>query len=91
MKILNVAEKPSVAKEVTKILSKGAYNSVHSDSKFNPVYEFNFPLKGNSVNMIFTSVTGHLMKIEFLEEYSNWNQVNPSILLKGNIIFKNEI
>ena len=81
MNILNVAQNPLIAKEITKILSNGSYNK-YSDFKFNPVYEFNFSLKGKNENMIFTSVSGHLMKFEFLKQFKKWNQNNLSLLLK---------
>jgi len=35
---LNVAEKPSVAKEVSRILSNGAQKMMDSESKYNPVF-----------------------------------------------------
>ena len=37
---LNVAEKPSVAKGVTQILSQGKFKSSQGLSKYNPIYEF---------------------------------------------------
>ena len=38
--ILHVAEKPSVAKEITHILAKNRHQTIRSESKYNPVYEF---------------------------------------------------
>ena len=41
-KILNVAEKNSVAKEISNQLGNGNVQKAYSDSKFNPVYIFNY-------------------------------------------------
>ncbi|EGR31996.1 hypothetical protein IMG5_098220 [Ichthyophthirius multifiliis] len=82
--IINVAEKPSVAKEVTKILSKGRHSNIQSESKFNPIYKFNYQLYQQPVNMLFTSVTGHIIQTKFDDKFKNWTQVNPQILLDPN-------
>ena len=37
---LNVAEKPSVAKGVSQILSQGKYSTTSGLSKYNPIYTF---------------------------------------------------
>lgn len=68
---LNVAEKPSVAKEMAHVLSGcggGQLRSIPSESRFNPVFEFSF--EGNT--MIVTSVAGHLMETEFPPETQSW-------------------
>ena len=65
LQILNVAEKPSVAKEITHLLSRKVFQAEHSDSKYNPVYRFEYPFRNKVSDMIFTSVTGHVMGVEF--------------------------
>ncbi|EJW03513.1 hypothetical protein EDEG_00195 [Edhazardia aedis USNM 41457] len=80
MIILNVAEKPSVAKTISSLLS----NNVHitkSDCKFTPNLKFVF--KNN--DMIFTSVLGHLFNNDFGSEYNDWANVNPKSLLSADI------
>ncbi len=71
MRALNVAEKPSVAKTVTELLSKRNYEKSSSLSKYNPVFEFNYKIKDEDYSMRFTSVTGHLMNYEFNSK-SKW-------------------
>ena len=74
--ILNVAEKPSVAKAISKILSGDSYNQGISKSTYNPVQQFDYCFRdeGNiPVKMIMTSVSGHLMKYEFSEELKKWS------------------
>ena len=31
--------------------------------------------------MLFTSVTGHLMSLKYLDKYKNWNEWDPAIIL----------
>nr|CCC95527.1 unnamed protein product [Trypanosoma congolense IL3000] len=65
---LNVAEKPSVAKEISFILSNGTYRSTATHSRYNPVFEFDM----NGKHMLCTSVKGHLMTDEFPPQAKNW-------------------
>ena len=71
--ILNVAEKPSVAKELARILCKNGYpTSTPGKSKYNCIYHFpceNAGQLGNNVDMRITSVTGHLLEMEFQAPY----------------------
>ena len=71
---LNVAEKPSVAKEISRILATGSGHpprTCPSQSRFNPVFEF--PYRG--VQMLFTSVAGHLMEDQFPPSAKSWSAV----------------
>lgn len=34
-------------------------------SQYNPVYEFPYEIQNQHVQMVFTSVTGHLMELDF--------------------------
>lgn len=65
---LNVAEKPSVAKEMAQSLSGGHCRNIASLSRFNPVFEFSFEGK----TMLVTSVAGHLMETEFPPHTRSW-------------------
>lgn len=71
---LNVAEKPSVAKGVTQILSKGQFRTTTGLSKYNPIYEFNMDINGRPCNMKFTSVLGHVKGIKYPEGLGNWQE-----------------
>lgn len=65
--VLSVAEKPSVAKELAKIIAAdGPMDKRAGFSQYNHVFTIprcNF--KGRNVSMKITSVTGHVMEIEF--------------------------
>ena len=85
---MNVAEKPSIARKITELLSANNFSSEFSFSKYNPVYKFNFDLSKlnqtlNDANMSFTSVTGHLCSLSFTGNYKNWQELDPFILFKG--------
>lgn len=54
---------------------------VESESKYNPVFQFDFKLQQQPVSMLFTSVTGHLVSTKFEDKYKSWTTFNPSVLL----------
>jgi DNA topoisomerase-3 len=94
--ILNVAEKPSVAKEISQILSSSRFTSRRTESQYNPVHMFEMDFRGSRVQMAFTSVTGHVMNCAFPKRYHNWKSVDPIVLLKGykiriNMIYEIEV
>jgi len=65
IQILNVAEKPSVAKGISGILSSGNQSKRMGFSKFNPIHTFWQNFKNQKCKMHVTSVTGHIMNYEF--------------------------
>ncbi|KAJ1407144.1 putative DNA topoisomerase III alpha [Ochromonadaceae sp. CCMP2298] len=79
-KILSVAEKPSVAKELASIISRQPADSIKRPgfSPYNPIFEINHCLfKNQPAKMTMTSVTGHLMEIEFNGAYKGWTSCQP--------------
>lgn len=80
--VLNVAEKPSVAKAVSEILSRGGggYRARPGRSCYNRVFEFDLTIKRQQCHMLFTSVTGHLMELDFDDRYRKWNSCDPTDL-----------
>ncbi|WMV53132.1 hypothetical protein MTR67_046517 [Solanum verrucosum] len=80
VRVLNVAEKPSVAKAVSGILSKnqpGGMRVRDGRSRYNKIFEFNYTIRNQPCQMLFTSVTGHLMELEFDERYRKWHSCDP--------------
>ncbi|CAN0106769.1 unnamed protein product [Ectocarpus sp. 8 AP-2014] len=88
IKAINVAEKPSVAKELANILGGGNSRRRQGRSQYNPIFEFdNCSMMGQSVNMKITSVTGHLMELEFAEPYGKkWGACQPVELFTAPLI-----
>ncbi|SBS87711.1 DNA topoisomerase 3, putative [Plasmodium malariae] len=85
IKVLNVAEKPSVASAIADILSKGKQNKKKSYSKYNPVFTFEYKIKNDTWYMYVTSVTGHLTEQKFDDRYKNWNNTDPQELFDAKI------
>ncbi|EYU20555.1 hypothetical protein MIMGU_mgv1a019308mg [Erythranthe guttata] len=81
LRVLNVAEKPSVAKAVSGILSKnpssGGLRVREGRSRYNKIFEFNYAIQNQQFQMSFTSVTGHLMELEFEDRYRKWHSCDP--------------
>ncbi|RWS07211.1 hypothetical protein B4U79_07604 [Dinothrombium tinctorium] len=91
MKVLNVAEKNDAAKNIANILSRGAMRKREGFSRFNKIYDFdyNIPYIGNC-NMIMTSVSGHLINIDFTDRYRRWYSCDPVELFNAPIVEKCE-
>eukprot|EP01084_Bolivina_argentea_P022072 41004_1 len=85
VKILHVAEKPSVARGITQILSRGASNSRPGFSQYNPCYDFQCDINGMRHNMTVTSVTGHIMGLEFAPSHRKWHSCDPVELFSAPI------
>lgn len=86
--ILSVAEKPSVAKELAAIISKQNVDGLKRQgvSPYNPVFDIaNCSFQNGAAKMIVTSVTGHLMEIEFDAAYKGWNNCQPIELFTAPI------
>lgn len=79
--VLNVAEKPSIAKLIALFLSDGNSSKGHSHSKYNPVYNFERDFRGQDADIIVTSVTGHIQGLQFPLKYKSWRNVDPSKLI----------
>lgn len=88
IRVLNVAEKPSVAKSVAEILSRrggGGLRSREGRSRYNRVFEFEYAIGGQLCYMLMTSVTGHLMEIDFDDRFRKWHSCDPADLYHAPI------
>lgn len=79
IKVLMVAEKPSLARSLAEILSRKKCRRRKSWCSACDVYEFEgvFLAEGQSAAFKMTSVCGHVMSIDFLPKYNKWDQVDP--------------
>lgn len=84
--VLCVAEKPSVAKTASQILSRGKSRAEQSCSKYNLNYKFQGKFQNQDVEYCFTSVAGHVYQSDFPPEYGNWARVEPADLFKAPIL-----
>eukprot|EP00466_Bigelowiella_natans_P007193 jgi/Bigna1/57958/fgenesh1_pm.42_\ len=86
MRVLSVAEKPSVAKKLAQILGRsGRPNQRSGPSVYNKIFDIKMELENQNVDMAITSVTGHLMQLEFEGNYSSWGAVSPNELFDAPI------
>ena len=89
VQILMVAEKPSLAKSIGEILSHRNYERRKSICNACDVYEFKgtFPAGGSAhgrgtgygveAHFKMTSVCGHVMGLDFLPKYNQWDRIDP--------------
>ncbi|EIM22038.1 prokaryotic type I DNA topoisomerase [Wallemia mellicola CBS 633.66] len=88
IKYLCVAEKPSISKSITQILSSGSYNSRNTSSKFIKNYDFNYKMtgyNGRQVSFTVTAVAGHLTASDFGKDYRKWHSCDPLQLFDGRV------
>ncbi|RMZ99619.1 DNA topoisomerase 3-alpha, partial [Brachionus plicatilis] len=85
LKILNVAEKNNAAKSIASLLSKGTCRKRESAAPFNQIYEFEYNLFNQNCLMVMTSVSGHLLSLEFSNKYKRWDSCDPIELFDAKI------
>ncbi|KAI1795621.1 DNA topoisomerase [Ganoderma leucocontextum] len=83
MRVLCVAEKPSIAKSITQILSGGQFNTRNSRNKYIKNYDFDYPQ--TNAQFTVTSVMGHVMEYDFNAMYSKWTSCDPFKLFDAPI------
>jgi len=83
MKVLCVAEKPSIAKAVSQILAGGHFQVSGTNNKYIKNYKFTsrFPQWGEC-DVVFTSVAGHLTEADFDGQWRKWTTCAPVALFE---------
>ncbi|KAL7068520.1 DNA topoisomerase family protein [Cryptosporidium serpentis] len=69
-----VAEKPSIAETVAKVLSNGNLNTRQCKT---PVHEYTAHFQHKRAFFKVTSVSGHVFETDFPSKYSNWESTDP--------------
>ena len=77
--VFMVAEKPSLAQSLAKILSNGQMSTRKGSNGACSIHKYTgrFPQTGEQVRFKFTSVCGHVMTLDFIGKYNNWDKVDP--------------
>ncbi|BEJ16114.1 hypothetical protein CspHIS471_0507190 [Cutaneotrichosporon sp. HIS471] len=93
MRVLCVAEKPSIAKELARILSGGHFDNRAGKNKFCRNFDFPYrlppPLGDNrDCEFTVTSVLGHLTETDFPDEYRQWSSCDPFALFDAPVVTK---
>ncbi|TDL26071.1 prokaryotic type I DNA topoisomerase, partial [Rickenella mellea] len=83
MRVLCVAEKPSIARSVTQILSGGQFETRPSQNKYIKNFDFAYP----QTNSLFTvtSVSGHLTEHDFPSTHRAWHSCDPFVLFDAPV------
>ena len=84
--VFMVAEKPSLAQSLAKILSNGNMNSRKGMNGACSVHEYTGRFHGETMRMKMTSVCGHVMGADFLGKYNNWDKVDPVVPFSFSVI-----
>ena len=83
--LLCVAEKPKVAFTAASILSGGKFKSEKTKDEYVKNHIFDCKFQGEDVNVIFTAVKGHLVNLEFPEQYHGWFTTDPKDLFSCDV------
>ena len=88
VRVLNVAEKPSVAKEVSAVLSANSCSNDSTCAQYNRMHRFSYALPGyGQSEMVFTSVLGHLMDHRFSDPaLLQWSACDPAELFDAAVV-----
>lgn len=88
LKVLNVAEKNDVAKNVANILGGGSVSRREGYSVYNKVFDFHchVPSLRFPCDMIMTSVSGHLLNYDFTSAHAKWHSCDPKVLFNAPIV-----
>uniref|UniRef100_UPI00398EE5A6 DNA topoisomerase 3-alpha n=1 Tax=Pristiophorus japonicus TaxID=55135 RepID=UPI00398EE5A6 len=83
--VLCVAEKNDAAKGIAEIMSGGRFRRREGLSRFNKIYEYESNLFGQNVAVVMTSVSGHLLELEFKSPFQKWHSCNPVTLFDAEV------
>ncbi|RWS16329.1 DNA topoisomerase 3-beta-1-like protein [Dinothrombium tinctorium] len=87
--VLMIAEKPSLAESLAKILSNGHVKTRKGSNGACFIHEYRGAFNGISNCLFkFTSVCGHVMTSDFPGKYNNWDRVEPLELFSAPVIKK---
>jgi DNA topoisomerase-3 len=85
-RVLNVAEKPSIAKSISGILSGGQQTVRQGGNKYCKLFDFAAQVPGfGHCQMVVTSVLGHILESDFRPPYSGWQSCDPVELFEAPI------
>ncbi|KAF8843023.1 prokaryotic type I DNA topoisomerase [Paxillus ammoniavirescens] len=83
MRVLCVAEKPSIARSISQILSGGRVETRATQNRFIRNFDFDYPQTNSRVTV--TSVSGHLLTHDFPDAYRQWHSCDPLSLFDAPI------
>lgn len=75
--VLMVAEKPSLAASLANILSNGKNSSRKGFNGACSIHEWNGTFMNSQARLKMTSVCGHVLGVDFISKFNNWDRVDP--------------
>ncbi|KDQ57416.1 hypothetical protein JAAARDRAFT_193749 [Jaapia argillacea MUCL 33604] len=88
MRVLCVAEKSSIARSITQILSGGQFDTRNTPCRYIKNYEFDYPQTRSHFTV--TAVSGHLISHDFTDAHRQWHSCDPFSLFDAPIQAKVE-
>lgn len=87
MRVLCVAEKPSMAKAITEILSRRHYDSSAGRNRYCRNFTFTAEIGPQQLTcqVLMTSALGHLLAPDLVAETKNWSAISPDFLFTAAI------
>ncbi|KAI8330027.1 DNA topoisomerase [Blakeslea trispora] len=82
-KVLMVAEKPSLAESLSRLLAPDGQFITHKHAT--PIHEWKGSFQNEPAEYRFTSVTGHVYGLDFTKEYNSWD-IDPVKLFEAKTI-----
>ncbi|ATY66435.1 DNA topoisomerase III [Cordyceps militaris] len=88
MRVLCVAEKPSISKAVAGHLSGGQFQTHNTRNQYikNYAFDFDFGPPYGPCSVTMTAVIGHLTNLEFTPEHKNWSFPPPESLFHAPVV-----
>ena len=76
LQILMIAEKPSIARAISEVLSNGKFKN-HKTSRGKCLLTFDGYFQGIKARFTVSAVAGHVYTSDFLREHNNWDAIDP--------------
>ncbi|KIJ68114.1 hypothetical protein HYDPIDRAFT_83606 [Hydnomerulius pinastri MD-312] len=83
MRVLCVAEKPSIARSISQILSGGRVETRATQNRYIKNFDFDYPQTNSHFTV--TSVSGHLLAHDFPDAYRQWHSCDPLTLFDAPV------
>ena len=76
LQILMIAEKPSIARAISEVLSNGKFKS-HKTGRGKCLLTFDGYFQGIKARFTVSAVAGHVYTSDFLREHNKWDAIDP--------------
>ena len=74
------------SRDLSRTLARSPSLQRAGHSQYNGVYDFRCEVMRQNAEMRFTSVSGHVMEIDFVQSHKKWNSCNPLELFTAPVV-----